>query len=66
MRVTKERVELCAGREGDDEYVSFDLGEAVTKEHLHRGRSVLEYFAYAVELAMENVYSRMSKWEDGD
>ena len=50
MRVTEFSVELCAGREGDDEYVSFEMGKSPTKRDITQAKDVLAAFEYAQEL----------------
>lgn len=55
MRVTKDKVELCSGREGDDNHVSFKLGEKVSERDIYEAGEVLSDFAFALETACNNI-----------
>jgi hypothetical protein len=57
MKVTPTTVELCAGREGDDAYVKFEVGEAVSKSDVKEGLEVLDYFVYALDVQYGNATS---------
>lgn len=50
-RITEETFELCAGREGGDAYVSFQVGQTITKKDIHEAYEVLDYFRWALEEA---------------
>ena len=50
-RYEEAAVELCAGREGDDAYVCFEVGEAVTAEKLQQLRDVLGYARWMADEA---------------
>jgi hypothetical protein len=52
--VTGNIVELCAGREGDDVYVSFEAGCAVTAADVDHAKDIIAYFHWAQELAEDN------------
>lgn len=43
MRVTANAIEMCAGREGDDDHLILKLGATVTLDDLEDARNVLSW-----------------------
>ncbi len=46
-------LEICAGREGDDEYVKLELGGRITSDILMRLTEILDMGRWNLELAQE-------------
>lgn len=42
MRVENDTIELCAGKEGDEDYLKLQLREPVTKKHIQTAQDILE------------------------
>ena len=53
IRETDGKIEVCGGREGDDVYLSFSVGETLTAEHLRTFRDLMWTYAANVEFARE-------------
>lgn len=51
VRVNKDSVEFCAGREGDDEYVKIDCSEEQSKLVI----SCFQYLMYGMERNVEYI-----------
>lgn len=69
IRITSVAIELCAGREGDDEYLRLRLKETVTIDHLRAAKRIVEAFALAIAIQHDNVtgpLSRLGPRPDGD
>ena len=45
-----ESLELCAGREGDDDYLRLDIGQVFTRQDLHTLYELMETVQMSVEL----------------
>jgi len=52
----KRVIEVCAGREGDDEYVRLAVGEQVTEQHLFQLEGIFSAFSWATEIAGDEEY----------
>lgn len=50
IRSTGDTIELCAGREGDDAYVSFKKGQPLPTNEVAKLIDMLEYAVYAVDI----------------
>ena len=57
MRVGEDKVELCAGREGDDAYVCFEP----TRQQYHDAVGILECHLFSLELAFDNAASAINE-----
>lgn len=57
MRVSHDKVELCAGREGDDAYVCF----VPTLQQYHDAAGVLECHLFSLELAFDSVACKINE-----
>lgn len=53
IRVTDRGIELCAGREGDDEYLSLEKGKLVSDEDIYHAQEIVCSFEWARELGEE-------------
>ena len=58
MRETLQTLELCAGREGDDDYVKLVVGDRLTLETLHRLQGAMLTLRWAYEVAADNTEFR--------
>jgi len=58
LRQNKDKtvLEVCAGREGDDEYVKLTVGEVLTAQQLSQLEGVFRAFRWATEIAMGEDY----------
>lgn len=61
-----ERLELAAGREGDDALVVLQAGETLTPELLGEVEDALSRLRYACEVAAENARSCPYCYEPGE
>lgn len=60
-RLTKDGVELCAGREGDDDHVLITVGDVVTEETVRKLAGALRTGAWVLECAEYNRRYREAK-----
>lgn len=51
FRTTDKGMEICAGREGDDEYVFLKVGEKLTRKDIQNLKECFYSLAWAVEVS---------------
>lgn len=64
IRVTKDEVALCAGREGDDTLVVFRRGDTVGAAHIALAEDVLDTFRCALLTAGSDIELRLQRGEE--
>lgn len=62
-RAMGDEINICAGREGDDVFLSLKVGEVVGERHVKLFGEILQTYAWSLQLQVDNVDSQLAQME---
>lgn len=59
----EQTTEICAGREGDDDYIKFSIGEKITPQQIVALNSIMQTAMWAIDLAIDAGQVISKRWQ---